>query len=129
MKDYKLKIKITKQILKDSMLCSNNTGQNCAIGKAICAIFPNSWVGRREITFYKDQYLFNKARNEITDTPLPIEAIEFISKFDSLVDDKNARLALPEFEFEITIPENVINQINLDEVREVLKNSKTLELV
>lgn len=128
MKDYKLKIKITKQILKDSMMCGtidsrkagNSISKSCAVALAVREVFPNAIVGPSTI---------RPVSTIFTEIKLPKDATDYILLFDSLTSRPEARLALPEFEFEIRIPEVVINQINLDEVREVLKNSKTLELV
>lgn len=118
----KLKINITKEVLKKSMWCgtekmdiskSTFISQNCAIACAICDIFPNASVAPNHITFHI-----------CSDIELPEVAQEFIVSFDILSHAPEERLNLPEFSFEIDVPESVIEQINIDDI----KNSKTLEL-
>ena len=48
---------------------------------------------------------------------LPKIAQDFIKVFDSLCKIPNQRMLLPEFEFEISIPDEIISEINIDEVR------------
>jgi hypothetical protein len=125
MKEYKLKIKVTKDILKKSMMCGTNIPglnyppENCAIAIAVREIFPKARVGC-VLIYINDSF---------TNISLPLEASLFINKFDELVENPIERLNLPELEFEITLPESYINSINIDEVKEVLKNSETLELI
>ena len=56
--------------------------------------------------------------------PLPIIAQHFIKLFDGFYLTPKLRLLLPEFEFTIDIPDEVIEQINIDEVRELIKETK-----
>lgn len=122
----KLKIKITKQILEESKMCGvsnfiGRVGEHCAIALAVREIFPKAVVGRREI----NPFGFSKGIPTIID--LPDEATYFIDRFDRSTVEK--RVALPEFEFEINIPEKVIESISLPEIEKIISNSETLELI
>lgn len=131
MKEYKLKIKVTKQILKDSMMCGTKEGElvntrNCAVALAVREILPNVGVCQSFIDIYNENDNIVYSIND-----LPIEVSNFITKFDNLRQEPEKRLELPEleFEFEVILPEEYINSINIEEVKEILKGSKTLELV
>ncbi len=50
---------------------------------------------------------------------MPKLAQDFIIVFDSLFDFPGLRPMLPEFEFEISIPDEIIEEIDIDEVRNV----------
>jgi len=52
---------------------------------------------------------------------MPLIAQQFIKLFDGFRLTPNLRLLLPEFEFIVEIPDEVIEQINIDEVRELLE--------
>lgn len=122
-----LKIKITKEILKQSMNCgytpetegSKNIGNNCAVSLAIKYIFPNAYVGGHAIFF--SQNIFN-----CTMALLPKNVTEFIQTFDR--SSPYGRMIITPIEFEIQIPDEVISQINIDEIRPLLVNHPTLEL-
>ena len=49
---------------------------------------------------------------------MPKIAQDFVKVFDSLSAIHKLRLLLPEFEFEISIPDEIIAEINIDEVRD-----------
>ena len=57
--------------------------------------------------------------NKLADleVPLPKIARDFVKFFDSLSAIPGFRLTLPEFEFEISIPDEIIAEINIEEVR------------
>ncbi len=114
-----MRIHITKDVLKRSMLCEDQVhNQNCAIALAIRDIFPRACV-----------WVSCIAEDDIEIIQLPVEAQKFIRAFDSLSKNPSARLDLPEFSFDIEVPEEVVNSIGLSEVEKILKESKTLELV
>lgn len=118
----KLQIKITKDILKRSMMCSGlEVGTNCAIALAIRDIFPEAYVSM--------WYIYEKIQQNIPTIRLPLEATNFIKRFDSLVSKPQKRLNLPEFSFEIDVPEEVINSIGIEEATEIISKSETLEIV
>lgn len=116
----KLKINITKEVLKKSMWCGTGEMEwcfitkSCAIALAICNVFPNASVIPGKINLIGTGISIK----------LPNEATKFIETFDSLRNTPEERLNLPEFSFEIEVPESVIDQINIDDI----KNSNTLEL-
>lgn len=126
----KMKIKVTKEILKKSMWCSTSAGigdvvKNCAVALAVRDIFPRAEVGYDLIytgtEVYRKHFL-----------PLPREVTFFIKDFDLLKYAPEERLKLSELEFEIEIPDEVISNIgngNIEEVKTIIRNSETLELV
>lgn len=109
-----LTIKITKEVLKRSMNCSGEEWKNCAISVAIRDLMPDADV-------------FNDCI-EIDGLPrmyLPKEAEDFTRRFDKLVLTPRKRLDLPEFSFQITLPDSVIEAIEIGDV----EKSETLEIV
>lgn len=126
---YKLTINITKDVLKEAMYCGTLkshglASESCGIAVAIRKIFPYAAVGMFSFAVdgrVKDPY-------DIIGIPLPPKAMLFISEFDKLASCPHDRLKMGEFSFEVDIPEEVLNEVNIDEIREILKTSKTLEL-
>ena len=116
------KIRITKEILERSKLCGSfndieKIGNNCAIAVALKDIFPNVFVTPNHI------YPFGIIQNEefsVFRISLPVTAQDFIKVFDGLRCIPNARLCLPEFEFEISLPDELIAKINIDEVKDMI---------
>lgn len=132
-----IKIFITKDILNRSKNCTKGNpyetklGQNCAIGLAIFDLFGNkSWVNCEQIEICERGIInsfeegFNKTEYYIT---LPEEAREFIKAFDNYTPEK--RVEMEPFSFEIEVPDEVIDMINIDEVKRICENSTTLSLV
>ena len=131
----KILIKVTKDILKKSSACSLVPGrvtENCAVALAVRDLFPEARVGFKTIRFFDNE--------EKIISELPFEAQLFIRKFDDIrslrqwkhfsdADVMATREALPEFFFEIDVPQEVIDRIGLSEVYRVLSESKTLELI
>jgi len=115
----RLKIKVTKEILELSKECGahndfDTIGKNCAIAIALKDIFPEVVV--------TDYYIYpfgidNKNKLDDLRIVMPKIAQDFVKVFDSLSAIHKLRLLLPEFEFEISIPDEIISQINIDEVR------------
>ena len=115
----RFKIKVTKEILELSKECGahndfDTIGKNCAIAIALKDIFPEVVV--------TDYYIFpfgidNKNKLDDLRIVMPKIAQDFVKVFDSLSAIHKLRLLLPEFEFEISIPDEIISQINIDEVR------------
>lgn len=141
----KVKIKITKDVLKRSMLCGIGdkdwdcseaksflqrigVGFNCAIGVAINDLLPNAWVSPTVIRFF-DSHKDMRDGLEKYNIELPSAAVSFIKQFDHMRSNPDQRLTLPEFDFEIDIPEAIINEIGIGEAYRILSESKTLELV
>lgn len=118
----KVKIKVTKEILERSKMCGTAQfkgliTKSCAIALAIREILPHSAVIPDQL-YYNDKYIV-----------LPLIAIEFISKFDNLAKFPEERTKLDPIEFEIDIPEDWFEAVNLDEIKEIIEKSETLELV
>ena len=116
----KLKIKITKDVLERSMYCGvKNSGkniiENCAIAVAVRDIFPHAIVtGNCIYPFYKDYRIsiYHHQNN-------------FIANFDALRGEPLKRLNLTPFDFEIDLPDEAIEKININDIYQ----SETLELV
>ncbi|HEU5166218.1 MAG TPA: hypothetical protein VFU29_11790 [Chitinophagaceae bacterium] len=56
---------------------------------------------------------------------MPVIAKQFIKLFDGFRFTPRLRLMLPAFEFTIDIADEVIEQINIDDVKELIKTSDT----
>jgi hypothetical protein len=120
------KIAITKEILAQCKNCGtgNDAGRiedNCAIAIALADIFPKVYV--------TDLYIFpfgiegdNKKDINI---PIPGIAQQFIKLFDGFRFTPRLRLMLPEFDFMIDIPDEVIEQINIDDVKPLIEKTGT----
>jgi hypothetical protein len=120
-----LKISITKKIIEQSKHCGNKNddhtiGKNCAIALALTDIFPNVCVG----SYYISIFDYEKEQN--LKIPLPIIAQQFIKLFDGFYLTPRLRLLLPEFDFTIDVPDEVIEQINIDEVRDLTRAGKKI---
>ena len=111
-------IKITKEILQLSKECgthgqTDTIGKNCAIAVSLKDIFPLVFVtGDYIYPFGIDKGNLDKLKIE-----MPKVAKDFVRVFDSLSAIPKVRLCLPEFEFELSIPDEIISQINIDEIR------------
>lgn len=118
----KLKIKITKDVIQRSMWCGTKgdngkmTSTNCAVALALRDVFGLVRVDGRTIWFWDI-----KGKPEI---PLPQMAKDFINQFDG-ASPVQRRDHLPELEFEIDLPKEVIDAINIDDIA----RSETLQLV
>jgi hypothetical protein len=116
----KLKIKVTKDIIRKAMWCKRDKDvfKNCAIALAVRDIFPDSETHAWN--------LYPMGIDLITKPiPLPEVAQEFIKEFDDLSDRPKARLGLPEIEFVIEVPDKIIDKINISDIHK----SATLEVV
>lgn len=121
----KIKINITKEILEKSKMCNTEPGEtmighNCAIALAVREVLPNCWVATHDIIrSYCDSKVI---------ALLPKEATDFILEFDSRTPEQ--RILLPEFRFEIEVEDSeILDSIEITELKEILKKSKTLELI
>jgi hypothetical protein len=120
-----LKIAITKEIIRQSKNCGTENdehaiGNDCAIATALAYIFPNVYVSGYHIFPFGMEY----KNGQDLSIPMPLIAQQFIKLFDGFCLTPNLRLLLPEFEFTIDIPDEVIEQINIDEVRELIAGDK-----
>jgi hypothetical protein len=115
----KIKIHVTKEILRQSMHCSQSweaASMGCALSLAVRDLFPEAKV------LVGHMLIMNKY--VITTTS---KMDEFIGLFDR--SEPEDRLEIPEQVFEFGIPDFVIDEIGITEAQEIIKNSKTLELV
>lgn len=117
----KLKIKVTKEVIKQAMWCGTiqamgDTARNCAVAIAIRDIFPEACVGEDNL------YITER---ELRGIPIPFEAERFIQCFDNLRVQPEFRLCMNPMEFDLDIPNWAIDQINI----EALEACPTMELV
>lgn len=123
-------IKVTKEILGLSKECGTRNDrerveENCAIAHALKDIFPAVMVTAQYI------YPLGMVQNNQSAEPkieMPKIAQDFIKVFDSLATIYKVRLRLPEFEFEILIPDEIISTINIDELKTSFEERAVPEL-
>lgn len=62
---------------------------------------------------------------------MPLEAMSMVNAFDKLGVDClfQDRLKLPEMSFEVDFPDEMVEQIGIDELNTILSKSQTLEAV
>ena len=120
------KITITKEIIAQCKNCGTGNDDrrvenNCAIAVALADIFPKVYV--------TDLYIFpfgiDEDKEKDIKIPMPAIAQQFIKLFDGFRFTPRLRLILPAFEFTIDIPDEVIDQINIDDVRELIGKTDT----
>lgn len=122
----KLKIKVTKEIIEKAIWCGteSETGyhvsKNCAVALAVRDIFPEARVSH--LGFYPFCHTMLDA------IIIPSKAQDFIKHFDRLADNPEARLYMDPIEFEVDIPDSVIEYIGIDEIQKIVEKSETLEL-
>lgn len=112
-----LQITVTPETIRECMWCGTKYSSkkiylSCpivitmkSIFSGVCVVYNEIWIGEHTI-------------------PLPANAQEAVKVFDDLVDTPWLRLSLPGFSFAITIPDEIIETINISE----LVNCKNLEL-
>lgn len=119
----KIEININKDVLRRSMWCGVGSGyewKNCAVSIAIRDLMPLAEV----FEHYIEPFRCCKIK-----IPVPSFVSEFIEQFDSLKDTPESRLLLPEFSFEIDVPDEVIERIGIEEAKAILERSETLNLI
>lgn len=119
------KIKITKDIIDQAQNCGvegdiHEMGKNCAVALSLKDIFPEVFV----TNYFIFPFGVNNNLEEEVKIVLPAIAQQFIKLFDGFRLTPNLRSLLPEFEFAVDIPAEVINAINIDEIRELINDSK-----
>ena len=126
------KIRITKDIIEQCKNCGTTNdqfeiGSNCAIALAVQDIFPGVYV----TNYYIFPFGINDEKRKDVKIFLPVVAQQFIKLFDGFSLMPNLRLLLPEFEFTIDVPDQFIDEINIDEIKELIKsrNIKTVHAV
>src|SRR5688572_23200458 len=135
----KLKIKVTKEILQESSNCDTKTegGVNCALARAVRDILPTSSVQQHYILpcLYKSiqggaagMGVLEGVKKKLA-IRTTFEMADFIELFDKATPKE--RLEMEEQEFELDLPDWVIDMIgdgNVEEVKKIISSSKTLEL-
>jgi hypothetical protein len=121
------KIKVTKDILALSKECDvgddvTAIGKNCAIALTLKDIFPNVFVSGDNIYPFGQE---DKDPVHSVTIPMPKIARDFVKVFDSLSAIHNLRLRLPEFEFSIDIPDEIISEIDIKEVTKLATRAKS----
>ena len=118
-------IKVTKVVLEKSKYCSSEghdqqmIGEHCAIAVALKDLFPDVYVSGNNI----HPFGFNSQSSSYNlSIELPQVAKDFIKVFDSLCKMPSVRCLLPEFEFDISIPENIIAEIRIDEIKRLAES-------
>lgn len=95
-------------------------GFNCAFGVAYNQLIPYSWTGQLDIWFYKSYNAFLSGdyfgKCEMTD-----EQSSFVTVFDKLRSTPEKRYSLVGQEFEIEIPDEVIEYWYGDSVKAAQK--------
>lgn len=132
----KIMVHVTSKILEKTMdcdvSCGSMYGQNCAVALAIIELIPLSWVETDTIFVFNNCLQFTKQGNINTNAAgsvikLPLVAQRFINAFD--LSSPYKRCAMDEISFEIEIPDEALESIDISEVHRILKDSKTLSLV
>lgn len=129
---YKLKITVTQEILDSPHTCKKNT-RHCAISLAVRDIFPEARVGLYYIApFVSDEVAMSipglsvirldYELNEGMNFPLGDRMSSYIVDFDHGLPMKPAS-------FDLEIPDWVIEKINIDEIKQILVDHPTLELI
>ena len=122
---FQLKISITKELIEQCKNCGaendgHEIGKNCAVAFALANIFPDVYV----TNYYAYPFGIGYEKEENLKITLPIIAQQFIKLFDGFSVTPALRLLLPEFEFTIDVSDEVVEQINIDEVKELIKEVK-----
>lgn len=134
----KLKISVTKEIIGRSANCGgaidnikDGVGSNCAIALAIKDVFPFAWTDSQyiipftqELT-YSDLFHIIDSEHEIL-IKLPKKAQQFIEDFDE--SSPNMRIQMDPIEFEVEIPDIVLDKMDISEVTKQLQNHPILKL-
>ena len=116
------RIAITKDIIAQCKNCgtgddTRRVENNCAIAVALTDIFPKVYV----TNLYIFPFGIDGDKEKDIKIPMPVIAQQFIKLFDGFRFTPRLRLMLPEFEFIIDIPDEVIEQVNIDDVKELIE--------
>ena len=114
------KITISKEIIAQCKNCGTDNDarlveNNCAIAIALADIFPKVYV--------TNLFIFPFGIDSELKIPMPLIAQQFINLFDGFRLMPGLRILLPAFEFTIDIPDEVVEQINIEEVKELIEKN------
>ena len=120
------KIAITKEIIAQCKNCGTGNDDrrvenNCAIAVALADIFPKVYV----TDIHVFPFGIDGDKEKDLKIPMPVIAQQFIKLFDGFRFTPRLRLILPAFEFTIDIPDEVIEQINIEDAKELIKTAGT----
>lgn len=126
----KLTINVTQEDI-DNGECGN--AGKCAIALAIRDIFPNALVGAYVITFNIEDVEKFKKENKIERLLFKLGceqglAIQTPNIAQSFIFDFDAKRRVEPISFDIEVPERYINSVNIDEIKEILKDHPNLVL-
>ena len=116
------KITISKEIIAQCKNCGTDNDarlveNNCAIAIALADIFPKVYV--------TNLFIFPFGIDSELKIPMPLIAQQFINLFDGFRLMPGLRILLPAFEFTIDIPDEVVEQINIDDVKELIEKTES----
>ena len=117
----KLQVKVTKEILRESMYCGMDgklPNSNCAVALAVRQIFPKASVG--SVGYLPFGYIGNQIKHD---------GSEFISLFDSLKSTPEKRLSIPETTVTLDITDEILERINLEDMSNMVSKIEHLELI
>ena len=118
-------IAVTKEIIKHCKNCGNElhtAEKNCAVALTLVNIFPEVYVTNHFIF----PFGIDSEKEKNIKIPLPVIAQQFIKLFDGFHLTPGLRLLLPEFEFTLDLPDEVIGHINIDEVSDLINERKKI---
>lgn len=119
-----LRVSITKEVLeatKDCGIATKKLNENCAISYAIRQIWPYALVGNWYIL------PFRQLNSKMCYKQFRHYQESFIIRFDN--NTPAERVAMQPFSFDIEVPDEVIGEVNIEEIKRICEGSKTLEVV
>lgn len=122
-----LTITVTKDILERSKNClvsSEIVVENCAIALAVRGVFPKARVYVHTLAFFGDEIQWLTPYNSVTHSQ---DMRDYIRLFDA--SDRTDISNLPQYSFDIEIPDKVLESINIEELKPLLENHPNLKLV
>ena len=117
-----LQIHITKEVISQSLHCDADNdfykmGKNCAIALALREFFPEAHV----TNFFIFPFGMDNGKTKNLKIPLPLVAQQFVKLFDGFHLVPKLRLLLPVFDFTIEIADEIIDAINIDDIKELTR--------
>lgn len=104
----KYKFKVTKEIIAQAAINVRNgdsIAKHCAVVETIRQVFPEARSGSEELVLYNNTN-WNNGEDVII---YPKEVTEYVRRFDRTF--RKEDFSLPEFEFELDIPEHLIPSV------------------
>jgi hypothetical protein len=118
----KLTVSITPDILAASAHCDAlKLGANCAIALALKDIFPKVNVASQYARIMDRRLPSGNKLIKLTQS-----ATDFIFKFDTSTPQE--RCNMQSFSFDLELPEEVIELVDIDDIKAILAKSQSLQL-